>query len=405
MAAHLEGRHVKTLDFTGLAQKNGAVVAHVQIASDPDALDVVRIPLGTADLMLAADLAVGCSVGVLERNASDAVVIGNLDLAATAEFKRDALLSIDALLHRRTIEKVTDAKASVWLHGVLLAERLFGNTQAMNTLLLGLAWQRGLVPVGEAAILRAIELNGAAVALNKRAFLWGRIVAERPGIAEEILGQANAAPLQLPDLIEGRAAALVEYQSSAYAARYLSVIQEVVARETAMAGRAGALTRTAAEGLFRLMAYKDEYEVARLHALASYAPGVVFHMSPPLVTRIDRRTGRRNKIAIPGWLALPLFRLLRRGKAVRGTTLDPFGYQAERKAERALIEQYITDLRSVVATLRPETLEAAVNLASLPDAIRGFGPVKDSARAKAQARRTELLAALNNAPAVAMAAE
>jgi indolepyruvate ferredoxin oxidoreductase len=286
-----------------------------------------------------------------------------------------------------------------------LAERLFGNTQAMNTLLLGLAWQRGLVPVGEAAILRAIELNGAAVALNLRAFLWGRIVAERPEITDEILGQPSAAPLPLPELIEARAAALGDYQSAAYAARFLSVIQEVVARETAVAGRAGALSRAAAEGLFRLMAYKDEYEVARLHAAANYAPGVVFHMSPPLITRVDQRTGRRNKVAIPGWLALPLFRLLRRGKAMRGTTFDPFGYQSERRAERALIEQYIADLRAALATLRPETLETAVNLAALPDTIRGFGPVKDNARTKAQARRTELLAALNASPAVAMAAE
>jgi indolepyruvate ferredoxin oxidoreductase len=314
-------------------------------------------------------------------------------------------LSIDALLHRRTIEKVTDAKASVWLHGVLLAERLFGNTQAMNTLLLGLAWQRGLVPVGEAAILRAIELNGAAVALNKRAFLWGRIVAERPAIAEEVLGQANVEPLHLPDLIAARAASLVEYQSSAYAARYLAVIQEVVARETAVAGRAGALSRAAAEGLYRLMAYKDEYEVARLHVAANYAPGAVFHMSPPLLTRIDPRTGRRNKIAIPGWLALPLFRLLRRARSVRGTALDLFGYQAERQAERALIEQYIADLRSALATLRAETLATAVGLASLPDTIRGFGPVKDNARAKAATRRTELLAALHHPPVAAMAAE
>ena len=130
MAAHLEGRAVKTLDFTGLAQKNGAVVAHVQIAADEAALDVVRIPLGGADLMLAADLAVACQAGVLERNAESSVVIGNMDLAATAEFKRDALLSIDAALHRRTIEKVTDAGRSLWLHGVRLAERLFGNSQA-----------------------------------------------------------------------------------------------------------------------------------------------------------------------------------------------------------------------------------------------------------------------------------
>ena len=405
MAAHLEGRHVKTLDFTGLAQKNGAVVAHVQIATDPDALDVVRIPLGTANLMLAADLAVGCSLGVLERNARDAVVIGNLDLAATAEFKRDALLSIDALLHRRTIEKVTDATRSIWLHGVLLAERLFGNTQAMNTLLLGLAWQRGLVPVGEAAILRAIELNGAAVGLNKRAFLWGRILAERPELAAEVLGHSDAVPMELPELIEARAAALVDYQSAAYAARYRAVIDEVRAREVAVVGRTGALTRAAAEGLFRLMAYKDEYEVARLHASASYAPGAVFHMSPPLITRIDPRTGRRNKVALPGWLALPLFRALRHGKTVRGTALDLFGYQAERKAERALIEQYIADLRGVLITLRPETMGTAVSLASLPEMIRGFGPVKDHARAKAEVRRQELLAALTHPVAVAMAAE
>jgi indolepyruvate ferredoxin oxidoreductase len=405
MAAHIEGRHVKTLDFTGLAQKNGAVVAHVQIAGDADALDVVRIPLGTANLMLAADLAVGCSPGVLERNARDAVVIGNLDLAATADFKRDALLSIDATLHRRTIEKVTDSKASTWLHGVLLAERLFGNTQAMNTLLLGLAWQRGLVPVGDAAILRAIELNGAAVALNKRAFLWGRILAERPELIAEILDQVEIPPLDLPALIEARAVALVDYQSSTYAARYRSVIEEVQAREIAVTGRAGTLTRAAAEGLFRLMAYKDEYEIARLHASTSYAPGVAFHMSPPLLTRIDPRTGRRNKVAIPGSLAMPLFRVLRRGKVIRGTVLDLFGYQAERKAERALIEQYIADLRDVLPKLRPETMATVTELAALPETIRGFGPVKDSARAKAEIRRSALLSGLDGPGAMAMAAE
>ena len=153
------------------------------------------------------------------------------------------------------------------------------------------------------------------------------------------------------------------------------------------------------------MAYKDEYEVARLHAASSYAPGAVFHMSPPLLTRIDKRTGRRDKIGIPGWLAAPLFRVLRRGKLVRSTVLDPFGYQAERKAERALIEQYIADLRRVTAALRPETMGTAFNLASLPDMIRGFGPVKDNARAKAAARREALLAELDAPPVVALAAE
>ena len=405
MAAHLEGRDVKTLDFTGLAQKNGAVVAHVQIARAPDVLDVVRIPVGAADLMLAADLAVACSLGVLERNAPNAVVIGNLDLAATAAFKTDALLSIDAALHRRTIEKVTDAKASAWLHGVRLAERLFGEAQTMNTLLLGFAWQRGLVPVGEGSILRSIELNGAAVKLNKHAFLWGRILAHRPDLAAEILGQVDPAPLDLPALIDSRAAFLTDYQSRRYAARYRALVEAVQARETVVLGQPSRLTRAVAEGLFRLMAYKDEYEVARLHARTDYAPGAAFHMAPPVITRIDPRTGRRNKIAIPGWLALPLFRVLRRGKILRGTPLDLFGMQEERKAERALIAQYDADLRAILPKLRPDTMETAVALASLPETIRGFGPVKDNARVKAASRRGELLAALDAPPVMAMAAE
>jgi indolepyruvate ferredoxin oxidoreductase len=405
MAAHLEGRAVKTLDFTGLAQKNGAVVAHVQIAVDESALDVVRIPLGTADLMLAADLAVACQPGVLERNAKASVVIGNLDLAATADFKRDALLSIDAMLHKRTIEKVTDAGRSVWLHGVHLAERLFGNAQAMNTLLLGLAWQRGLVPVGEAALMQAIELNGAAVKLNKRAFLWGRILAEQPALVADVLkGMVEGPPAALDELIETRAAALAAYQSARYAKRYRLLVQHVQARETAIAGKPGRLTRAAAEGLYRVMAYKDEYEVARLHAATSYGPGAVFHMSPPLIHRFDKATGRRGKVAIPGWLAMPLFKVMRHGKVLRGSVVDVFGYQAERRAERGLIRQYVGDLHTAMDALRPDTMEAAVGLAELPDTIRGFGPVKDANRAKAEVRRTMLLERLHGA-VPAMAAE
>ncbi len=392
MAAHLEGRAVKTLDFTGLAQKNGAVVAHVQIAADEAALDVVRIPIGSADLMLAADLAVGCQAGVLERNARTAAVIGNLDLAATADFKRNAAMSIDAALHRRTIERVTDSKRSIWLNGVRLAERLFGNAQAMNTMMLGMAWQRGLVPVGEAAILRAIELNGAAVKLNKRAFLWGRILAHQPGLMKDILeGVTNAPPIELEALIDHRMKALTKYQSKRYAARFQALVRQIVDRETAVAGAPGRLSRAAAEGLYRVMAYKDEYEVARLHAAAAYGKKPAFHMSPPFVKGIDKATGRRRKIAIPGWLALPLFKVLRYGKLVRGSRLDPFARQMERQQERGLIEQYVGDLQLILAGLTPENLNTALALAELPDQIRGFGPVKDANRAKAEVRRTELL--------------
>ncbi len=407
MAAHLEGRAVKTLDFTGLAQKNGAVVAHVQIAANEDSLDVVRIPIGMGDLMLAADLAVACQAGVLERNAKTAAVIGNLDLAVNADFKRDAALSIDALLHKRTIEKVTDAGRSSWLHGVRLAERLFGNAQAMNTLMLGLAWQRGLVPVGQEAILRAIELNGAAVGLNRRAFLWGRILAHNPGLADDILtGTTQSAPESLDALIAARTKALVTYQDDAYAARYRAILAELAEAEVRFSGEAGPLTRVAAENLFRLMAYKDEYEVARMHTEATYAEGAVFHLSPPVIARMDPATGRRKKMAIPGWVALPLFRLLRHGKRLRGTGFDVFGGQAERQAERALIEQYVGDLRTIAGSLRPETLMTALELAGVPDMIRGFGPVKDANRVKAEAQRRALLDRLAAPPApLAMAAE
>jgi indolepyruvate ferredoxin oxidoreductase len=294
----------------------------------------------------------------------------------------------------------------MWLHGVRLAERLFGNAQAMNTMLLGMAWQRGLVPVGEAALLRAIELNGAAVKLNKRAFLWGRILAEQPGLMKEVLeGVVEGPPADLDALIAHRAAALTAYQSKRYARRFEAVVRDVVARETAVMGGPGRLSRAAAEGLYRVMAYKDEYEVARLHAGATYGEKPAFHMSPPLWQGVDKATGRRRKIEIPGWLGVPLFKVLRHGRLVRGSVLDPFGYQAERRSERALIGQYVADVRGVLDGLTAANFETAVGLAELPDQIRGFGPVKDANRAKAAVRRDELLAAFARPAPVAMAAE
>ena len=275
----------------------------------------------------------------------------------------------------------------------------------MNTLLLGLAWQRGLVPVDEPAILRAIELNGAAVAVNRRAFLWGRILAERPELIDEILVHViETAPATLDALIDARAEALRVYQSRRYARRYRTLVREVAERETQVFGTPGRLSRAAAEGLYRVMAYKDEYEVARLHAAATYGAKPVFHLSPPLITRLNPATGRRNKVALPGWVAMPLFRVLRHGWIVRGTVVDPFGRQEERKLERGLIELYVADLRASLVVLRADTLDAAVGLAELPDMIRGFGPVKDANRAKAEERRKSLLPRLTAAP-VAMAAE
>ena len=407
MAAHIEGREIKTLHFTGLAQKNGAVVSHIQIGAG-DQLDVVRIPMGTANVMLAADMGVAAGVGVLERCRMGTSVIGNLDLTSGAQFKHDPLLVIDAGLHRRTIERVTGAEGSIYLRANTLAEKLFGNTQAMNTLLLGVAWQRGLVPVGEAALRRAIELNGAAVMMNLRAFLWGRILAVQPELAEGILhGSADIhPPSDLDAVLAQRAAALVAYQNEAYAAVYRLRVQAVALREAEMFGKSGPLALAAAEAWFRVMGYKDEYEVARLMTEAAYdaAAKPAFHMAPPLITKIDRLTGRRKKIAVPGWLALPLFRVLRHGKRLRGSALDLFGRQEDRRAERAMILAYDDDMRVVLKKLSPASLGAALTVARWPDAVRGFGSVKLAGWHAVQARRPALLAALDRAP-LATAAE
>jgi indolepyruvate ferredoxin oxidoreductase len=244
--------------------------------------------------------------------------------------------------------------------------------------------------------------------VNRRAFLWGRILAQHPELADEILRPTAQTPVtSLEELIAARADFLTQYQSQRYADRYHALMNEVVARENAVCGRPGKLSRAATEGLFRVMAYKDEYEVARLHAEASYGDKPVFHLAPPLIARTDPATGRPRKMAVPGWLALPLFRVLRHGKVLRGSRLDPFGWLAERRQERALLDAYIADLRAALAALRPDTLDTAVALAELPDMIRGFGPVKDANRRKAEARRATLLARLAAAQPrqVAMAAE
>jgi indolepyruvate ferredoxin oxidoreductase len=402
MAAHLEGHQVSTLDFTGLAQKNGAVVSHVQIADGP--IDIVRIPTGEADLMLAADLAVAASEGVLERCAPNAVVIGNLDLQSTVAFLNQRDLRIDAGLHRRTIEQMVDRDASRWLRAGAISERLFGTAQVENTLMLGLAWQRGRLPVGRGPLLRAIELNGTAVALNRRAFLWGRILADFPALADEILKVDTLPVRSLAELVAARAEELVAYQNPALAARYRTLVERAAAAELRVAPGSERLARAVAEGYFRVLAYKDEYEVARLHAAATYGEKPVFHLAPPLITRIDPATGRRRKRAIPGWLALPLFRAVRHGKALRGTALDPFGWQEERRMERRLIAEYEADLDAALATLRRETLDIAAELAELPLDIRGYGAVKQENARRAEERRRALRQGLTAAP-VAVAAE
>ena len=393
MAAHLEGRHVSTLDFTGLAQKNGAVVSHVQVSDEPGP-DVVRIPVGEADLLVAADLAVAASAGVLDRCRRDANVVGNLDLQAGAAFTFNRDMRLDAGLHRRSITRHAGGRETLFVRAAALAERLFGNAQALNTVLLGMAWQQGLVPVGEGALRRAMELNGTSVALNHRAFLWGRLLAHHPGLADEILSDAPR-PVATAELVQQRTAELVRYGSRRLARRYRRLLEEAASRGD------DALTRAVAEGYFRVLAIKDEYEVARLHAAASYGPDPVFHLAPPLLSRTDPATGRKRKIAVPGRVALPLFRVLQHGKVLRGTPLDPFGWQGERRMERGLVALYEADVRRA---LQAPNREAALALLRWPMDVRGFGAVKAASWEEMERRRPAMLRALDQVPA-AVAAE
>ena len=383
MAAHLEGLHVSTLDFTGLAQKNGAVVSHVQIA--PNGLDVVRIPLGEADLLLGADLAVAAGPDVLGRCAPGAAVMGNLDLQAGAHFLTNRDVVADAAMHRRAIERRTDRGRSQYLRAAALSERLFGNAQALNTLLLGMAWQWGALPVSEAALMQAMTLNNTAVDLNRQAFRWGRILAETPAIADAILADQAVPELTTDALIAARADELVRYGGTRIARRYRALVDQ------AAAGGDDRLTRAVAEGWYRALAIKDEYEVARLHSLAGHDARSTFYLAPPLLARVDPATGRRRKLALPGRIMAPLFRALQHGRVVRGTLADPFGWQSERRQDWALADRYEKDVRTALRYLRPDAMDAAVALASLPMDIRGYGPVKHASIAAAEPRRTALL--------------
>jgi indolepyruvate ferredoxin oxidoreductase len=401
MAAQLDGRHVRTLDFTGLAQKNGAVVSHVQVAIDPDELDVARIPESSATLLVAADLAVGAAADVLHRCTRECRVVGNLDLAPTAGFVFNRDQVIDAGLHRRVIDRATAGKANLYLHAGRIAETLFGTAQAMNTVLLGIALQQGWLPVSRVALEQAIAMNGTAVALNHRALLWGRLLATRPELAETILSPAPAT-LPVEALIARRAELLVAYQNEAYAARYRALLAPLAAAPES-------LRRAAAENLFRVMAFKDEYEVARLHLASAAGYGdpksLSFHMAPPLLSRTDPATGRRRKISIPGRIALPVFRALAGMKRLRGSWLDPFARQHDRRIERRMIADYADDLALIAGSLNRETVDIALALAQIPAEVRGYGPVKQAAFQAAWRKRDALRTQLQSGRAMPQAAE
>ncbi|MBI2800676.1 MAG: indolepyruvate ferredoxin oxidoreductase family protein [Gammaproteobacteria bacterium] len=385
MAAHLEGKAVSVLDMTGMSQKNGAVMSHIRIAGDPTRLRGQRIAAGETDLLLAYDMITAGDPEVIARTHSErTTAIVNTFEQPTGAFaqNRDWTFpahELEQLLRTAVADRYTA------IDSTHLAESLLGNPQSGNLVLLGFAYQRGQIPLGAEAIKRAIELNGVAVAENLRAFAAGRSAAISPPAAPASLAAA-ASPNDLDTWVERLAERLRTYQNARYAGGFRALIEKVKRADLTF-GNEFALTRAVADGYHQLLAYKDEYEVARLLSSAAFQTSVAstfkapvkiyFHMAPPLLGRRDAN-GRPRKMEFGPWL-MPLLRGLRHLKVLRGTPLDIFGYTAERKVERRLPESYRMSIETALLHLTPANYQCATDLARVAGDIRGYGHIKAAA--------------------------
>ncbi|MBA4791893.1 MAG: indolepyruvate ferredoxin oxidoreductase family protein [Rhizobiales bacterium] len=423
MAAHLEGKACGMIDMAGLAQKGGAVYSHIRIAAVPEDITAIRIPARGADLILGGDLVVAGTKKVLTAvKPGRSVFVVNTHEVAPGDFTRNADYSLPAARLKRAITEAVGAENAHLIEASRLATALFGNSLAQNIFMVGYAYQFGALPLSAEAILKAIELNGEAVAMNQAAFLWGRRAAADPARVEALIGPATAATdarrlsESLEEIIARRVASLTAYQSARYARRYSTLVEKVRAAEAERAPGRGGLTEAVARNLYKLMAYKDEYEVARLYADGEFLKQVnaafegdlsfEFHLAPPLLAR--GKDGAEPKKRRYGPRMMKLFSTLAKFKALRGTPLDVFGYTAERRTERALIKGYEALVKEIVGALTPETHAYGVALASVPDKIRGYGPVKERHLKAAKAEEADLLARFRSPPVagdVAQAAE
>lgn len=417
MAAHLDGKGASVLDSTGMSQKNGAVMSYIRIAAAPEALHAVRVAAGAADLLLACDLVTAASAPALSRVEPEVTrAIVNTHETPTAQFLSNQSIDFQARRMLTSIEEAAGRAHVDLLDATALATRLMGDSIATNLTMLGYAFQKGLIPLSEASILRAIELNGVAVPANRRAFAWGRVAAHAPQEAARAAGMqgglapAAKAPATFDALVADREARLTAYQNRAYAARYRALVNRAATADRTVGG---AFAETVARNLYKLMAIKDEYEVARLHAdpafrarLEAQFEGdftVKYHLAPPILGRRDPATGAPIKTEFGPWMGRA-FRLLAALRPIRGTPFDPFARTAERRAERALLARYETVVSELCDGLAAGDPALAVEIAELPDAIRGYGHVRAAAMAAARTRETELMAAFRATAAPRQAA-
>ena len=413
MAAHIEGKASMILDMSGLAQKGGAVLSHVRLSEHTADVTCSRIVTGTADLVLAADEVVAVSKDMVTLCESARTVgIINSHVIPTADF----ILNRDFNFQTRKLNSVLETelkKESSFFDFTTPAEALLGDSIATNIMMLGYAYQRGLLPLSAKAIEQAIEVNGVAIKMNTQGFQLGRLAAIDPARFKEMMKDHDAVvpaktleAMTLDEIITHRMAMLTDYQSGRLARRYRKLVDQM--RDAATRGGYGdALPRAVAINYAKLLAYKDEYEVARLYTdgrferqLRDQFEGEFkfnFNLAPPILSRGVDALGRPKKRAFGSWM-MSVFRVLAKFRFLRGTALDVFGYSDDRKLERELIAAYEKDVAKVLELLSQATHDTAVELLSLPDRIRGYGPVKDKAVKDAKARHEQLTADLANPP-------
>jgi indolepyruvate ferredoxin oxidoreductase len=403
MAAHLEAKGASVLDMTGMSQKNGSVTSHVKVAQSPSHLHAQRIATGEADLVLGCDmLTAGAQDAISKMRAGRTMAVINLHQQPPGTFAQNADWQYPVEEVRALISESVGTNGADFIDATRLATALMGDSIAANLFMLGYAWQKGRIPLKEASLLRAIELNGVAIASNKKSFLWGRRAAVDLKRVEKIATPTQAIVVQMPQSLENvinkRVEFLTAYQDAAYASRYEALVGQVRAAETAQ-GLGNKLSTAVAKYYFKLMAYKDEYEVARLYTDGRFVEqlkaqfegdfSLKFNLAPPLFAKKDGK-GHLVKAEFGSWM-WSAFKLLARFKGLRGGALDIFGYSDERKMERALIVEYREMIEAMLAGLSAENVANAIELANLPEQVRGFGHVKEAAVVKFRAEKARLL--------------
>lgn len=385
------------LDFTGFAQKFGTVLCYIRLAHDPADINQVRIEKARADALIGCDLVVSSSprASATYLPGHTRAVVNSAEML-TGDFVKHRDANLHAGDRLAAIRNLVGTQNFAALDANNIAEKLMGNTIYANVLLLGYAWQKGLVPVSLAALRRAIELNDVAVEKNQRAFDWGRISAVNPEQVTQLVDGDRGAPGQdsLDTGIQRRADFLLDYQDQSLADRYTALITRIRSAEHD-AGGDMTLTDAVARSYFKLLSYKDEYEVARLHTQTGFIESIRrdfgdharlrFHLAPPLLNGRRDARGRPRKKEFGAWM-IPAFRMLARLRRLRGSKFDLFGYTAERRMERALISEFEATVDTLLSRLNKENLDDATQLVGLYMDIRGFGPVKELAVSKVRAQ-------------------